>query len=586
MSLRQPPVHRTRRPARGAVSVMAALLIATVAIAALVSIDVGHVFMRQRQLQNMVDLAAMSAAQQLKRADSAVKRNDAVLTTVRNIGPKNGYPAAIDMGCATAAGGAADAMNACLGEWDPVNISDPRHFSATADEKKQNAVRVQATQTVPILFVIPGGQGRQLYAEAVASGSPPVAAFSLGSGLLDFTSDSKLLGFLLGNTVTLTALDWQGLVNTTVTLDELRLKLGVGTVDELLNAQLGMQRIFALVLGAANKDSLLSAALGSPPTELGSSGTSAEMTLGQLLNLDVQAPAASSAAQVGLNVASLLVTAAQVGNGKSALAVNTSLIPVSIPGLSLTATAQVIKQPVTAVGPVRKLASNPDAWQTEAHTSQVGVLLKAKLASPPVIAGIANLDLRVPLYVEAARATASLTDLQCAAAPNDRRATLHVSTGLVRACLWDETRNACADSTPVIIGSVRLLSGLLNDLLGGLLGGVLGASPADVTLTATDNPQQRSTPGTDVTLAPGGHEAVGGTSPVGGVLKEVLALNITANALGQTINLSSVLRPALTQLGALLDSALLQLLPPLGLQLGTADLWLHSIDCNNAELVY
>ncbi|MDK3026531.1 TadG family pilus assembly protein [Cupriavidus taiwanensis] len=586
MSLRLPPVPRTRRCARGAVSVMAALLIATVAIAALVSIDVGHVFMRQRQLQNMVDLAAMSAAQQLKRADSPASLNAAVLGTVSNIGAKNGYPSGIAMGCATAAGGGADAMTACLGEWDPVNISDPRHFGATTDEKKLNAVRVQATQTVPILFVIPGGKGRQLYAEAVASGSPPVAAFTLGSGLLDFTTDSRLLGFLLGNTVTLSALDWQGLVNTTVTLDQLRLKLGVGTVDELLNARLGLQGIYALVLGAANKDSLLSAALGSPPTTLGSSGASAAMTLGQLLNLDVLAPAASSAAQVGLSVASLLVTAAQVANGSSALGVNTSLIPVSIPGLSLTASARVVQPPVTAVGPVRKLGSSPDAWQTTANTSQVGVLLEATLSSPPAIAGIANLELKVPLYVEAAKATASLTDLQCAAAPKDRRATFNVSSGLVTACLWDTSRNACAGSTPVTIGSVRLLSGLLNDLLGALLGGLLGGSPADVTLTATDNPKQRSTPGTDVTLAPGAHQEVGGSSPVGGVLKNVLALNITANALGQNINLSSVLAPALTQLGALLDAALLQLLPPLGLQLGTADLWLHSIDCNNAELVY
>ena len=177
MSLHQPRLRRAPRSARGAISVMAALLIATVAIAALVSIDVGHVFMRQRQLQNMVDLAAMSAAQQLKRADSAANLNAAVLGTVRNIGAKNGYPSGIAMGCGDATGGSADAMTACLGVWDPAS-GGPRHFSAAYNpaQVSPNAVRVQATQTVPILFVINGGGGRQLFAESIASGSPPVAA--------------------------------------------------------------------------------------------------------------------------------------------------------------------------------------------------------------------------------------------------------------------------------------------------------------------------------------------------------------------------------------------------------------------------
>ncbi len=49
-----------------------------------------------------------------------------------------------------------------------------------------------------------------------------------------------------------------------MTLDQLRLKLGVGTVSELLNARLTLQQFDALVLGAAGKDALLNTALGSP----------------------------------------------------------------------------------------------------------------------------------------------------------------------------------------------------------------------------------------------------------------------------------------------------------------------------------
>ncbi|MNF01350.1 hypothetical protein D3C80_2003280 [compost metagenome] len=46
------------------------------------------------------------------------------------------------------------------------------------------------------------------------------------------------------------------------------------------------------------------------------------------------------------------------------------------------------------------------------------------------------------------------------------------------------------------------------------------------------------------------------------------------------------LGPLLAPVGAALDALIPPLLASLGIQLGTADLWVHSIDCNNAELVY
>ncbi|MGN5480340.1 TadG family pilus assembly protein [Cupriavidus basilensis] len=322
-------------------------------------------------------------------------------------------------------------MTACLGVWDPAYSSGSdtaRHFNAAYDPAtlSPNAVRVQATQTVPILFVVPGGRSRQLHAEAIASGSRRWRRFPLGSGLLAFNSANSLLGLLLGNSVNFSAVDWQGLVDANVTLDQLRLKLGVGTVSELLNARLTLQQFDALVLGAAGKDALLNTALGSPPTQLGASGASANMTLAQLINLGVLAPASSSAAEVGLNVANLLLAGAQLANGNAAVTVPvTGTLPAGLGGLS--ASLRVIQPPVMAVGPARKLSDSPVTWQTTAHTAQVGLALSARVNT-----GVANLN--VPLYVEAVRADASLTSLQCAAAPADRRATLHVAPSLVR-CL-------------------------------------------------------------------------------------------------------------------------------------------------------
>ncbi|AEI79163.1 hypothetical protein CNE_2c01770 [Cupriavidus necator N-1] len=562
MSLRQPRLRRAPRSARGAISVMAALLIATVAIAALVSIDVGHVFMRQRQLQNMVDLAAMSAAQQLKRADSAANLNAAVLGTVRNIGAKNGYPSGIAMGCGDATGGSADAMTACLGVWDPAS-GGPRHFSAAYNpaQVSPNAVRVQATQTVPILFVINGGGGRQLFAESIASGSPPVAAFSLATGLLDVSTANSMLSVLLGNTVSLSLVDWQGLVNTNVTLDQLRLKADVGTVDQLLNTSLNLRDFYALVLGAAGRDALLTTMLGSPPTALGASGAAATVSLARLLDLGVMAPAASSAVEVGLNVAQLLLASAQVARGDTAVALplNIPKLPLGLGGIS--ANLRVIEPPVTAAGPARQLSSNPDTWQTTASASQVKLTLMLQITAN-ILKPVLDANLNVPLYLDVANATADLTKLQCAANPGDRRATMHVKSGLVTACLTD----GCT-SSDVVLGQAKL--GLFDI--------------ADV--IATDVPRYGSTAGQEVTLAPGGHAQVGTADPFGGLFSQVLALKVRTKLLG-ILSVPIDLGPLLAPVGAALDALVPPLLNSLGIQLGTADLWVHSIDCNNAELVY
>ncbi len=237
----------------------------------------------------------------------------------------------------------------------------------------------------------------------------------------------------------------------------------------------------------------------------------------------------------------------------------TGTLPAGLGGLS--AKLRIIQPPVTAVGPARKLSDSPVTWQTTAHTAQVGLALSASVNT-----GVANLN--VPLYVEAVRADASLTSLQCAAAPADRRATLHVAPSLVNACLANAAGTGCAGGK-VRIGSVSVIGlGLLD-------------------LWAADNPQQTAGAGTDVTLAPGGHAQAGSGDPVGGALRNVLALNLEARLLGLPVSVDlSFLTPVLSLLGTALDSALVPLLGSLGLKLGTADLWLHNIDCNNAELVY
>lgn len=564
-----------RRGQRGAIGVLGALLLATVAIGSLVSIDVGHVFYRQRQLQKIADMAALAGAQQLKQAAAAATVSANVLSATQSAGAQNDYAGTASANCSAAGSSDADGMRVCLGVWDPAYSTGSdtvRHFNAGYDTTKlsANAVQVVVTQTVPILFVIPGSASRQLRAEAIANASPPVASFSIGSGLLDVNTGSSVLSSLLGTSVQLSALDWQGLLNANVTLDQLRLKLGVGTIDDLLKTSLSIQQFYALVLGAAGKDSLLSAALGSPPTQLGLSGVKANVGLGQLLNLGVLAPAASSAADVALNVAQLLMLGAQVANGNSAIQVK--LPQINVAGLTnIGAQLYVAQPPVMAVGPARQLG--PGVWQTTAHTAQMG--LRLDLGVNINVLSLVGVGINLPLYVEVAAATASLQGIQCAAAKADCRATLGVNTGLVKACLAAASGSGCA-SGPVTLVNTGI--------------SLLGTGVSIIASTSPPRAGAVSVNSSTVNLAPGTTTRVGTPQPLSGVVKDVLRnLNLNvAVTVGWLVSVDIPLQlgDLLAPLFEALDPVLVPLLGALGIQLGYADIWMQGIDCNNAELVF
>ncbi|WP_253700177.1 TadG family pilus assembly protein [Cupriavidus pauculus] len=559
---------------RGAISVMVAVLIATVAIGALVSIDVGFVFYTQRQLQKSVDLAALSGAQQLKRADDLPTTTANVLASVTAAASQNGYGQPVAANCADMAPGGADGMRACLGLWDPAdpgNGDAVRHFSAGYNSAvvSPNAVRVQATRTVPLLFVLPGGQSRQLRAEAIAAGSPPVAAFAVGSGLLDLDRASGVLGLLLGNIVSLSVADWTGLASTTVTLDKLKLQLGAGTVQQLLDTQLSIQDFYALVLNAAGRQALLGAALGSPTTQLGLNGIGTRFTLGQMLDLGVLTPAASSAAEVGLNVASLLTTAAYVARGTDAVALNVPNLNLNtgLVNVSAVAALTVIEPPQVAVGPARQLADG--RWRTTASTAQLGVRVAAQAS---VNLGLASAQVDLPVLLRAATARADLTGVQCAAARAQRRATLNVSSELVNACLSTDGRTCRGSGAPPF--QIARVSGL-------------GLGLASITAQPVTPARQRQS-GTDVVLAPEGHARLSFTSTavdqaISGLLNN---LNPSLNVLGGDAKVDELLNLLAPPLSSLVGTLAGWLLTTLGINIANADVWLNGIDCNNAELVY
>lgn len=564
MTMARRNTSRTRAHSRGAVSLLMVVLLATIGMAALVSIDVGHVFYRQRQLQAVADMAALAAAQQLRRADTNAAMIERAVVAAQASATQNGFTGPTREDCG-ATGGGEDGMVVCAGIWDPNDMaaaSEGRHFRANYDPTRlsPNAARVVVSQTVPILFGVPGGEGRRLRAEAIGNASPPVAAFSVGSGLLNFESSRSALALLLGNTISLSASDWQGLVDTRVTLDQLRLKAGLGTVDQLLNADLSLSGFYALVLRAANKESLLNAMLGGMPAIIDARAAAAGLTVGRVLDLGVLAPAMSSAADVGLNVAELLMLAAQVANRGAAVDL-AGAVPL-LPGTEMK--LGIVEPPRMAVGPVRRLSTDPMGWQTTARTSQVTLGIKLRLGAE-TNGESALLDL--PLRVELGTAQSALTGLRCSAARSDRRATLDTVTTAAKVCLARDDLAQCADS------DVVLVDGLILKVI---------ASPKQQTLSGASMTS---------TLAPGEQTSTASPGQLA-ALVESLARNLDVKvrvnllALNLDLKLSGIVSALSSVVFGLLGPTLDGLLAALGIQLSNADLWVHDVDCDNTRLVY
>ncbi|MCA7082008.1 pilus assembly protein TadG-related protein [Cupriavidus sp. DB3] len=565
---RRSRTRSTRAQSRGAVSILMVVLLATIGMAALVSIDVGHVFYRQRQLQSVADMAALAAAQQLRRADTNAAMTERALAAAQASAGQNGFTGAARQDCGASPGGE-DGMAVCAGVWDPNDAAaaaDGRHFRGSFDPARlsPNAVRVVVSQTVPILFGLPGGDGRRLRAEAIGNASPPVASFSVGSGLLNFESSRSALALLLGNTISLSAADWQGLVDTRVTLDQLRLEAGLGTVDELLNADLSLSRFYALVLRAANKESLLNAMLGGMPGIIDARALAAGLSVGRVLDLGVLAPAMSSAADVGLNVAELLMLAAQVAN-KGAAVDLAGAVPL-LPGTQLA--LQIVEPPRMAVGPVRASSTDPMGWETTARTSQVDLGVRLNLGGE--ILGGSLISVNLPLRVQLGTAHSALTGMRCAAARSDRRATLNTVTTAATVCLARDDLSQCATSDVVV------------------------TNLAGIKITAS--PKQQTIPGNGMTstLAPGEQTSTASQGQLA-ALVESLARNLDVKLIvapvgipivNLDLKLGGIVSALSSVIFGLLGPTLDGLLAALGIQLSNADLWVHDVDCDNTRLVY
>ena len=535
---------------------MAAAGIAALVASALLAVDLGSLFFTKRQLQNVADTAALSAVSDLA--------NAAYIAT--DTAAKNDF---------TVPGAHSNTLETVTGHYD-TTVPDgvfQGTFSAGGDPALHDAVRVTVTTQQPYFFM-PGS--REISATATATRTPPVAGFSIGSGLLSLdTSRSALLNALLGGllhtTLSLDAVSYQGLATAHVSLlDLVKVDANVGTVEELLAADLSLADVLHLTAQALGQNDILYLDLENL-ANLEATGN-LHLKLGDLIKLSVADGASAANAQI--NVLQLITMAAEVANGQHFLDVPMLGINLGIATLDLS--LSLIEPPSIAIGPAGQGADGQ--WLTQAHTAQARLKLDLKVLD--VLGPL--LGIHVPLYIEVARGDAWLESIECRTPRDNSSVVIGATSGIASVYIGEVNANAMTNTeTAATVQPATLLNvlGLIKAEAKVAVNLPGGAGELEFNGPFDENNTQRISGISTVGLADSLVNKMSSPDPQ-------TVLNVTL--LGLKLDLSKVLDlllPVLEPVLGLLDSILAPVLSLLGLQLGYADVNNFYLNCGVPRLV-
>jgi len=374
---------------RGAIGLMAAATLSVALVAMLLVVDTGRLYMEQRKLQRVVDNAALEA---VSRGGNCLPGLTAA-TYAGQSAVRNGFTVDANNTLATTCGSLVTAATGLR--------------SFTADATQAAAVRVVGSHTLTTSFA--GGVqalfsgtavslNTTLNATAVAAKpQPTIAQLNIRSTLATInTAQSNILNplfsGLLGGNVNLTALGWNGLLNTDINLlsylNQLAINLNVaaGNYTQLLNTQATVTQL----IQAAATVVQLNGATAEVITALGqlqvAAINAAPVKLGDILQLQTGTTAAGLDAN--LQLLQLVQGVIQLANSKSAVA---ATLPISVLGLAnVTVKVKVIEPPqFSAIGdPALAKADPTGANRIYVRTAQIRTLISTNL---PVLSGVTGL---------------------------------------------------------------------------------------------------------------------------------------------------------------------------------------------------
>ncbi|MFL9867104.1 TadG family pilus assembly protein [Paraburkholderia fungorum] len=569
------------RSQRGAVSFLAAVWV-SVAVITMAAIDIGHFYYVRRDLQRIADLAAAAGAQTIGSAGTcAAAMNSAQLNATANGLSSSG------------------AIQPTCGRWDPSATSTQSHFvSATASPTAVplNALQVVASQPVSFLFLV--GQTRTLTATATAQATN-IRSFSLSTSIVALSGGlvNGLLNGLLNTSLNLDVGSYQGLATAQIKLLDLAIALGVSSMNDLLKAQVTVAQLATAMATVLSQGNVASANVVSALGTIASASTgTTTINIGNtssqngLLAIGLGDPQAAATATV--NALDVLMAAAEIANGTSAINLGAALN--LAPVASITAQAQIIQPPVIAVG---EAGTYPDgSYRTSAHSAVVRLYLNVNLVSVsiPLIATINALNL--PIYIEVGQGNAYLQTTQCSTQRATSYSWISATPGVADICIGGDAASNMTNTTvptscnqPASITQVSLLGlGLVNVSVQSPTGGGMNL-PVQASATVLkfngvqgDSDDYQSTNTNGIGSAVGGLLTQLASGLSGTIHVWLLGLDVTALAAPLVGGLVTLLTPILQSL----DGLLIPLLQLLGVQIGVATVHDLGLACGQAQLVY
>ena len=521
----------------GGVAIMAAAGGGLFCLLAALTVDLSALALEGRTLQGAADLAALSAARDLPRAQAAARATaEANLTHV--------------------------STRTATGLYSPdADLPPPQRFTS-APAAGANAARVTLQRSSSLYFGrwIVGRDTVRLTRTATAAitGEPPRAMFSIGSRLaaLDGGIANSLLSGLTGSTVALSVMDYERLADARVNLlsfsDALATDLGVqaGDYDSLLARQVDAGRALRVLreIAGDQADSVLS--------KLTSPAAGVTVRLGDLIGAEADAGAGlAKGLDASVAVLDLVMAMLETGGERQV-------------ALDLGARAGIADLRVSlAIGE----RPNRSPWLTITgtgspiiRTAQARLYVKAETAQK--LSGLASIDL--PVLIELAASEAQLNAMDC----TRNSVELGVRPGLATATIGEINESRLGDFKTRLTPEPATLLSVLGIVR---LTGVAHVEIADV--------GYRAAPFSAADISSRKVKTINSSSLAAGLITTLIQrLDVTVHALGLGIGLGGIVQALgvlLTPLGPVLDGAIIPLLDLLGLKLGQADVQVHGLSC-------
>ncbi len=518
------------------------------------AVDLGSVYLDERRLQGIADAAALAAAADLGQPQAAADRALAIADS----------PTAL-------------AATVTTGNYraDPAVAVDRRFTPSAATP---DAARVVVTSQTPLFFGrwLTGRPNVSIRRTATAARAN-LAAFSIGSRLaaLDGGVANALLSALVGGRVSLTVMDYNGLVGADIDLfsfaDALKTELGVtaGGFDQVMRGDVALPAALRAVARALEQAGRASE--GAAVRLVAANAVSATVPLGRLIDLGPYGRAQRPGGPADIKVAAfdLVRAMAEVAGGERQLRLD---LVGGVPGLAATRLWVAIGDrpagspwlSVTAEG------------QPVIRTAQTRIYVETDVAANPALRALGIGGISLPLLVELAGAEARLSDIRCPR-PAEATVTLQARPSVGEAVIADVDRDRLDDfRTPLARGKAVLASALLVSVRGQARVALGGTTWQPVSFSATDIAERK------VRKVATGDIA---TSLAGSLIRDI---DLEVRTLGLGINVGVVtglVGGLLAPVAGPLDGVINSLTGLLGVRLGEADLRVNGVRCGQPALV-